>query len=103
MDILSSKADGILTIEFNRPERKNAITSAMYQAMADAINDGEKDAAVRAILIVGKPEIFTAGNDLDDFLKNSAPVEGVPPEARPVFQFMRALSGSSKPVVAAVA
>ena len=58
MEILSSKSDGILTIEFNRPERKNAITSAMYQAMADAINDGEKDAAVRAILIVGKPEIF---------------------------------------------
>jgi enoyl-CoA hydratase/carnithine racemase len=102
MDILSSKADGILTIEFNRPERKNAITAAMYQAMADALIDGEKDAAVRAILITGKPEIFTAGNDLDDFLKNAAPVQGVAPESRSVFQFMRALSGTTKPVVAAV-
>ena len=102
MDILTSKADGILTIEFNRPERKNAITAVMYQAMADAVLDAESDAAVRAILITGKPEIFTAGNDLDDFMKNSKPVEGVPAEARPVFQFMRALSGSSKPVVAAV-
>ena len=73
MDILSSKAGGVLTIEFNRPERKNAITSAMYQSMADAINDGEQDAAVRAILIVGKPEIFTAGNDLEDFMKTSRP------------------------------
>jgi enoyl-CoA hydratase/carnithine racemase len=102
MDIVTTKADGILTIEFNRPERKNALTGVMYQSMADALIDAEGDAAVRAILIVGKPEIFTAGNDLDDFMKNSAPVEGVPAEARPVFQFMRALSGSSKPVVAAV-
>ena len=54
MDILTSKTDGILTIEFNRPERKNAITGAMYQAMADALVDGEQDAAVRAILITGK-------------------------------------------------
>jgi enoyl-CoA hydratase/carnithine racemase len=102
MDIETSIAGGILTIEFNRPERKNAITAVMYQAMADAINAADSDTAVRAILITGKPEIFTAGNDLDDFMKNSAPVEGVPAEARPVFQFMRALSGCSKPVVAAV-
>jgi enoyl-CoA hydratase/carnithine racemase len=102
MDIVATKADGILTLEFNRPERKNAITSVMYQAMADALVDANSDSAVRAVLIVGKPEIFTAGNDLDDFMKNSAPVPGVPAEARPVFQFMRALSGCTKPVVAAV-
>ncbi|MFL6657035.1 MAG: enoyl-CoA hydratase [Massilia sp.] len=102
MDIETSIAGGILTIEFNRPERKNAITAVMYQAMADAINAADSDTNVRAILITGKPEIFTAGNDLDDFMKNSAPVEGVPAEARPVFQFMRALSGCTKPVVAAV-
>ena len=102
MEILTSKADGILTIEFNRPERKNAITSVMYQAMADALLDADGDTAVRAVLIVGKPEIFTAGNDLDDFMKNSAPVPGMPADSRPVFQFMRALSGCSKPVMAAV-
>ena len=103
MDMLINKANGLLTIEFNRLERKNAITGAMYQAMADALVEAEGDAAVRAILIAGKPEIFTAGNDLDDFMKNSAPIPGVPAENRPVFQFMRALSGSTKPVVAAVA
>jgi enoyl-CoA hydratase/carnithine racemase len=103
MDMLINKANGLLTIEFNRIERKNAITATMYQAMADALLDAEQDAAVRAILIAGKPEIFTAGNDLDDFMKNSAPVPGVPVENRPVFQFMRALAGSTKPVVAAVA
>lgn len=99
MDIQTSKADGILTIEFNRPEKKNAITSAMYQAMADAVKDAESDSAVRAILITGKPEVFTAGNDLDDFLKNSSDIGG----DRPVAQFMRALSTATKPVVAAVA
>ncbi|WGG49995.1 enoyl-CoA hydratase [Rugamonas sp. DEMB1] len=103
MDILSSKADGILTIEFNRPDRKNAITSAMYQSMAEAIVDGEQDGAVRAILIIGKSEIFTAGNDLDDFMKSSRPQDGVAIEDRPVYRFMLALSGAKKPVVAAVA
>lgn len=99
MDILTSKASGILTIEFNRPEKKNAITSAMYQTMADALKDAENDAAIRAIVIIGKPEIFTAGNDLEDFLKNTSAEVG----DRPVAQFMRALSSASKPVVAAVA
>jgi len=103
MDILSSKTNGVLTLEFNRPERKNAITSAMYQSMADAINEAEQDAAVRAILIVGKPEIFTAGNDLEDFMKTSRPADGSGIEERSVYKFMMALSGSTKPVVAAVA
>lgn len=102
MDILSSKANGILTIEFNRLERKNAITTVMYQAMADAINGAGQDASVRVILITGKPEIFTAGNDLDDFLKTAKPADGAAFTDRPVFQFMRALSGTGKPVVAAV-
>jgi enoyl-CoA hydratase/carnithine racemase len=99
MDILSSKAKGVLTIEFNRPEKKNAITAAMYQAMADALKEGESDAAVRVIVICGKPDVFTAGNDLEDFLKNSAAEVG----DRPVAQFMRALSTAAKPVIAAVA
>ncbi len=98
-DILTSKEKGVLTIEFNRPEKKNAITSSMYQTMADAIQDAESDTAVRAILIQGKPEVFTAGNDLDDFLKNASAEVG----NQPVIQFMRVLSSASKPVVAAVA
>ncbi|MFJ1467409.1 enoyl-CoA hydratase [Massilia orientalis] len=101
MDILTTTADGILTLEFNRPERKNAITGAMYTTMADALRAADTDPAIRAILITGKPEIFTAGNDLEDFLHNVG--EGAMTESRPVFQFMRALEGCSKPVVAAVA
>jgi enoyl-CoA hydratase/carnithine racemase len=101
MSIQTTKENGILTIEFNRLERKNAITGAMYSTMADALLDAEQDAQVRAVLITGKPEIFTAGNDLDDFLNNAG--EGAMTEDRPVFRFMRALEGCTKPVVAAVA
>ena len=98
MDILTRKAAGILTIEFNRPDKKNAITMAMYQALADALHDGQADDAVRAIVLTGKPEIFTAGNDLEDFLSN-------PPasNAHPTIRFMRALRAADKPVLAAVA
>jgi enoyl-CoA hydratase/carnithine racemase len=102
MDILSSKADGILTLEFNRPSRKNAITAAMYQSLADALDQVGRDDTVRAIVITGKPEIFTAGNDLEDFMKNGMPQPGENHEERPVFRFMRALSSVEKPVVAAV-
>jgi len=100
MDILSTTANGILTLEFNRPERKNAITGAMYSTLANALRAAEQDPAVRAILITGKPEIFTAGNDLDDFLNNVG--VGAMTEDRPVFQFMQALEGCGKPVIAAV-
>jgi enoyl-CoA hydratase/carnithine racemase len=97
MDIVTSKADGILTIEFNRPEKKNVITAAMYTMMADALNDADKDPSVRTILITGTAQAFTAGNDLEDFLKN-------PPQEKnsPVTNFMMALHRSSKPVVASV-
>ena len=97
MDVLISKANGILTITFNRPDKKNAITVAMYQTIADALKDAECDAGVSAILFTGKSEIFTAGNDLDDFLKN-------PPQSTksPVYQFIQNLSHATKPVIAAV-
>lgn len=99
MEISTSKADGIYTIAFNRPEKKNAITALMYQAMADALKEADADSEVRAILFCGKPEIFTAGNDLEDFMKNP-PRDGG--EIPPVYQFMHALSHAVKPVVAAV-
>jgi enoyl-CoA hydratase/carnithine racemase len=99
MDVLCSKAGGIMTIAFNRPEKKNAITAAMYQAMADAIKEAESDPALRVILITGTPEVFTAGNDLEDFMKYSSTLT----EDSPVTQFMRALAGAVKPVVVAVA
>ena len=95
--IASTVINGVARIEIARPEKKNAITAAMYQAMADAIAAAHDDAAVRAILICGQKGVFTAGNDLDDFIKN-------PPAdmTAPVFQFMQALGYAEKPVIAAV-
>jgi enoyl-CoA hydratase/carnithine racemase len=89
--------NGVARIAIARPEKKNAITVAMYQAMADAIGTAHDDGTVRAILIHGEKDIFTAGNDLEDFMKN--PPAGMD---APVFQFMQALGLSEKPVVAAV-
>ncbi len=88
---------GIATLAFNRPEKKNAITSAMYQALADGMLQAASDAAVRAIIITGEGGVFTAGNDLEDFLKN-------PPQGTdsPVAQFMAHLRDASKPVIASV-
>ena len=97
MDIITGKANGIVTITFNRPEKKNAITVAMYQTMVNALKDAENDTEVRAILFTGKQESFTTGNDLDDFLRN-------PPQSTksPVYQFIETLSHATKPVIAAV-
>jgi enoyl-CoA hydratase/carnithine racemase len=97
-DIQITKENGILTIVFDRESKKNAITAAMYQQLADALQDADSDSAVRAILISGKPQAFSAGNDLEDFLKN-------PPSQKeaPVFQFLWQISHANKPIIAAVA
>jgi enoyl-CoA hydratase/carnithine racemase len=102
MDILTQKANGIFTITFNRPEKKNAITAAMYQSMADALQNAGKDNEVRVILFAGSDNVFTAGNDSEDFMKNAAQLAS-DAEKSPVVQFMLALSSAQKPVIAAVA
>lgn len=96
-DILTSQADGILTVTFNRPDKKNALTSAMYATLADALEAADTDPAVRVILFTGNGGAFTSGNDLQDFLNN--PPQG---DNTPVFRFLRAISTASKPLVAAV-
>ena len=101
MSIKTATLNGVATIEIARPEKKNALTMAMYQAMADAIDAAKADPAVRALLITGQPGIFTSGNDLEDFMQRP-PGAGSHAEASPVRQFMRALIECDKPVVAAV-
>jgi enoyl-CoA hydratase/carnithine racemase len=97
MDILTTRADGVLTIEFNRPQKKNAITTQMYTALADALVAAREEPAIRAVLIAGKPEVFTSGNDLQDFIQH-------PPtdDDSPVFRFLKEISHAVKPLVAAV-
>jgi enoyl-CoA hydratase/carnithine racemase len=96
--ILTRLEDGVLRLEINRPEKKNALTADMYSAAAEALRAAEGDPAVRAILIHGQPGgTFTAGNDLADFLER-------PPqdETAPVFRFINSLPEIGKPLVAAV-
>lgn len=97
MSIRTATANGVATIEIARPEKKNALTQAMYAEMAEALAAAGADAAVRAVLIAGQPGVFTSGNDLEDFMQR-------PPgsEDSPVFRFMHALADCPKPVVAAV-
>ncbi|HEX7687159.1 MAG TPA: enoyl-CoA hydratase [Burkholderiaceae bacterium] len=97
MTIRTATTEGVATIEIARPEKKNALTQAMYTAMAEALAAADADASVRAILITGQPGVFTSGNDLEDFMQR--PPAG---EESPVFRFMKALLDTGKPVVAAV-
>ena len=101
MSIKTFVLNGVATIEIARPEKKNALTVAMYQAMTDALHAARDDAAVRAVLITGQPGVFTSGNDIEDFMTR-APGQGTDTMDSPVFQFMRALMEFDKPVVAAV-
>lgn len=97
MSIKTATLNGVATIEMARPQKKNALTAEMYAELASALKAADADAAVRAVLIVGQPGVFTSGNDIDDFMNR-------PPSTTdaPVFDFMRALVGCGKPVVAAV-
>lgn len=89
---------GLLTLRMHRPDKKNALTRAMYAGMAEVLDEAERDASARVVLLTGGEDCFTSGNDVADFIQ--APPNGLNSE---VFQFMRALFEFSKPVVAAVA
>ena len=96
-DILIHTEAGITTITLNRVDKKNSITSAMYSAMADALAQAQDDPAVRVVVLQGDMTIFSAGNDIGDFLQ--APPTGA---QSPVFRFLHGLAGFPKPIVAAV-
>ncbi|HEY6861475.1 MAG TPA: crotonase/enoyl-CoA hydratase family protein [Pseudolabrys sp.] len=97
-DILISNEGAIRKIRINRPEKKNALTLAMYDAMAVAIEDAGTDASVRCLLIAGAPDIFCAGNDLNDFIAMARTgALGIP-----IVRFLHAFARCEKPLVAAV-
>jgi enoyl-CoA hydratase/carnithine racemase len=91
-------SERIQTLRLDRPQKKNAITGAMYEAMAAALADGERSADVAVHVIAGRPGVFTAGNDIGEFL---AYAEGgaLGPS---VLAFLRSLVGLGKPLIAAV-
>ena len=92
------RGGGVLAITLNRPERRNAITVAMYAALADAVEQGASDESVRLITFRGEGQDFAAGNDLADFL------EAVPRDREEiaVWRFLRALAACETPLIAAV-
>jgi len=96
-NVLTSLEGGVLTVRMQRPEKKNALTAAMYTALAGAIDQAADDRTVRVVVIAGVEGAFTAGNDLDDFLNH-------PPRDAdaPVHRFVTALATTEVPLVAAV-
>lgn len=96
--IAVSRADGVQTLRFDRPDKKNAITAEMYRALADGLAAGDADAEVGCHLFLGHPGAFSAGNDMEDFLKFAQGGE----LGSAVMDFLRALARSQKPMVAAV-
>ena len=96
-EILIHQEAGVLTLTFNRVERKNSINVAMYDTLATEIERAATDADVRTVLIQGHETVFSAGNDLDDFLRNKpAGMDS------PVFRFLRGIATLPKPLLAAV-
>jgi enoyl-CoA hydratase/carnithine racemase len=91
-DILIHHDAGVCTITINRAAKKNSLTAAMYQSMADALQAAKDDAAIRVVVLQGHETVFSAGNDIADFLNN-------PPSTQdsPVFQFCTALPPSPSP------
>ena len=96
-DILVHTEAGVTTITLNRVDKKNSLTSAMYSALADALAQAQADAAVRVVLLQGDVTIFSAGNDIGDFLHQ--PPAGA---QSPVFRFLHGIAAFPKPIVAAV-
>lgn len=95
--ILQIIQDGVMTLQFNRNSKKNAITAEMYQLLADGLNQASESPEVQLVKIIGSDSAFCAGNDLVDFLEN-------PPneDSSPVWQFLFALSDCRKPLIAGV-
>jgi enoyl-CoA hydratase/carnithine racemase len=98
--LVEQRPDGVLSIMLARPERRNAITVAMYAALASAIESAADGSAVRLITLEGQGEDFTAGNDLGDFI-NTLPAPGSD-EDIPVWRLLRALARNQVPIAAAV-
>ncbi len=95
--ILTHQENGVFTISFNRPDKKNALTLAMYEKLVEGLEQAESDTSIRVIVLTGTGDVFTAGNDLYDFMNN-------PPTDMdsPVIRFLRTLIDVKKPIIGAV-
>jgi enoyl-CoA hydratase/carnithine racemase len=92
-------SDGVLVLTLQRPDKKNALTGAMYNALSDALDSAEKDTSIKVVLFQGDGDSFTAGNDLADFAAQSKSNSS---EESPAMRFIATIGKASKPLVAAV-
>lgn len=92
-------ANGVMTLTLRRPEKKNALTGAMYDALSDALKRAEADTSIRVVLFQGDGDSFTAGNDLADFASQARGESAVD---SPAHRFIQTISEAMKPLVAAV-
>jgi enoyl-CoA hydratase/carnithine racemase len=99
-DVLVSLDGGVLTVTLNRPSKRNALTDAMYATIAEALQRGQADTAVRVMLIRGEGEHFSGGNDIGDF--TAIAMGMTPPEDMAVHRVLKGLADLDKPLVAAV-
>lgn len=97
-DIELSREGRVQVIRFNRAEKKNALTRAMYQTLADAIGEAGDDDAVGAVLLLGQPDVFTSGNDLKDFMAVATGAE----HGEEVGHYLAAIATAKKPLIAGV-
>src|ERR1700684_450670 len=97
--ILVTDDDAVRIVRLNRPEKKNALTLAMYQQMTEALRDADKSDSVRCIVIAGAPGAFTAGNAIGDVAKAAT---GAIPWDGAALSFLDVLVRCRKPIVAAV-
>jgi enoyl-CoA hydratase/carnithine racemase len=96
-ELVVTTADSVMEIRFNRPEKKNALTRAMYDGVVNAFETAENDPAVRVILLTGTGDTFTSGNDIRDFQQRATNRD-----ATAASPFLTALSTLDKPLIAAV-
>ena len=96
-NVLVTDDGAIRTIRMNRPEKKNALTRAMYDGITRALHEADSNDAIRCVLLAGAPGVFCAGNDISDFLNASE--GGLDPRGH---SFLKTLAGCQKPLVAAV-
>jgi len=99
--IVSDEDSGARLVKLRRPEKKNAITQDMYRAMSDAIDTAQNNPDIRCIIITGGSGVFTAGNDLEDFLKDGTSNTDTP-RASNATKFLYSLAHNVKPIIAAV-
>jgi enoyl-CoA hydratase/carnithine racemase len=91
------RSESILRVQLNRPAKKNALTSSMYASLAELLDGASRDESVHVVLLHGAGDSFSAGNDLEDFMKNPPAASGSPQE-----RFTTALINFDKPLIAAV-